>query len=118
MKTFMYAHFKLSNVVLDAEDFKAVLRNLLSSRTTSYLDPDEKNSQFQRSRSFVDGLSQASEEFRTKFKIIARGMSRSYWAESPEALANVGGSFCKTYFLKRRKSLNNAKIPHETVEPP
>lgn len=64
--------------------------SLLSNRTVSYLNADDKLSQFQRSRSFIDGLSQASEAFRKEFTIIARGMSRPYWAVGAEALANVG----------------------------
>lgn len=66
---------------------------MLSNRTISYLNPDEDKSQFQRTRSFTDGLIQASEAFRQRFKVIARGMSRSYWAESPEALTAVGSYF-------------------------
>ncbi len=65
------------------------LQKLLSKRTISYLNPDSQKSQFQRSRSFVDGLTQALEVFRDIFRITARGMSRSYWADSPEDLANV-----------------------------
>ena len=53
----------------------------------SYLNPDEDKSQFQRSRSFMDGLTQATEAFKGSFKITARGMARSKWADSPETLA-------------------------------
>lgn len=88
-------------VVSEANGVKEALNNFLSSRTASYLDPSETNSQFQRSRSFIDGLSQAGEEFRKKFKIVARGMSRPYWAENAEALASVGVCFCGA--LKKRK---------------
>ena len=67
-----------------------VLRKLLPKKTLSYLNDDESQSQFQRSRSFIEGMEQASEVFRAKFKIAARGMSRSYWAEDAEHLAEVG----------------------------
>lgn len=73
-----------------AKGSKGALTPLLPNRTLSYLNPDEKHSQFQRSRSFIDGLRQASETFRERFKISSRGMSRSTWAESSEALAHVG----------------------------
>ena len=53
----------------------------------SYLNPEEDKSQFQRSRSFMDGLTQANEAFRGIFKITARGMGKSKWADSPETLA-------------------------------
>ena len=74
----------------EAKGSKGALKGLLSNRTLSYLNPDEKHSQFQRSRSFIDGLKQASETFREKFRITSRGMSRSTWAETAEALADVG----------------------------
>ena len=59
----------------------------MTRKMISYLNPDEDKSQFQRSRSFMDGLTQASEAFRGSFKVTARGMARSKWANSPETLA-------------------------------
>lgn len=66
------------------------MKSLLSDRNKSYLVPNDNLSQFQRSRSFIDGLTQASEVFKQKFKITARGMGRSFWAESQGVLAAVG----------------------------
>ena len=63
------------------------MRKLLTKKMISYLNPDEDKSQFQHSRSFMDGLTQASEAFRGAFKITARGMGRSRWADSSETLA-------------------------------
>jgi len=63
------------------------VRKLLTKKMISYLNPDEDTSQFQRSRSFMDGLTHASESFRGKFKVIARGMGKSRWADGPETLA-------------------------------
>lgn len=37
----------------------------------------------------MDGLKQASDVFRSRFKITARGMSRSYWAEGAGHLTEV-----------------------------
>lgn len=81
----------------EAKGSKGALKPLLSNQTLSYLNPDENHSQFQRSRSFIDGLKQASEIFRERFKITSRGMSRSTWAESPEALADVGNQLIKLH---------------------
>lgn len=61
----------------------------MSKKNVSYLNPDESQSQFQRTRSFLDGLSQAAEAFKLHFKIIARGMSRSYWADNADELTGV-----------------------------
>lgn len=79
----------------EAKGSKGAMKRLLPSRTLSYLSPDEKQSQFQRSRSFIDGLRQANEKFRELFKITSRGMSRSIWAETSEALADVGNQLIK-----------------------
>ncbi len=65
------------------------LKGLLTKKTATYLNADESRSQFQRSRSFMDGLTQASEAFRGRFKITARGMAKPMWADSPETLAQV-----------------------------
>lgn len=68
---------------------KATLKKLLSKRTILYLNANSEQSQFQKSRSFMDGLAQATEAWRTKFKITARGMRRPYWVEHTEALKDV-----------------------------
>ena len=83
----LLVHVYLRNHWCNDEDLHTLLRGLLTRKTVSYLNPDEAKSQFQRSRSFMDGLEQASDGFRNKFKITARGLSRPAWAESPEALA-------------------------------
>ena len=47
----------------------------------SYLNPSEDRSQFQRDRSFMDGLKQASNLFRSKFQPTAQGMRSAHWAD-------------------------------------
>ena len=54
----------------------------------SYLIRDENATQFQQSRSFMDGLQQASDAFRIHYKISARGMTKPNWAH-PELLEHV-----------------------------
>lgn len=46
-------------------------------------------SQFQRTRSLNDGLSQAIEAFNFAFTKTARGMGRPYWAEDSDNLVEV-----------------------------
>lgn len=65
----------------------------MSKKIVSYLNPNEKFSQFQRTRSFLDGLNQAVEVFKLHFKVTARGMGRSYWAENEDKLAGVRDKF-------------------------
>ena len=83
------AHVFLRNHWCNDGNVHSVLRGLLTKKTVNYLNADESRSQFQRSRSFMDGLTQASEAFRGRFKIAARGMAKPMWADSPETLAQV-----------------------------
>ena len=83
----LLAHVHFRNHWCNDETIHSVLKSMLSKKTISYLNQDESRSQFQRSRSFMDGLTQASDVFRANFKISARGMSKPVWADSPETLA-------------------------------
>ena len=83
----LIAHVHLRNHWCNDESVHSVLRGMLTKKTRSYLIQDETKSQFQRSRSFMDGLTQASDAFRAEFKITARGMSKPVWADGPETLA-------------------------------
>lgn len=74
-------------------DSKISLRKLLPKKTLLYLDNDDKQSQFQQNRSFVDGLQQALEVFWSRYKITARGLHRPYWVEDAEQLVEVGYLF-------------------------
>lgn len=53
------------------------LHPLLSKKALTYLQGKEEYSQFQRDRSFRDGLEQASEVFRAHFNVSASGMRRT-----------------------------------------
>lgn len=83
----LLAHVHLRNHWCNDETIHSVLKSIMSKKTISYLNQDESRSQFQRSRSFMDGLTQASDVFRANFKVSARGMSKPVWADSPETLA-------------------------------
>lgn len=83
----LLAHVHLRNHWCNDESVHSVLKSMLTKKTVSYLNQDESKSQFQRSRSFMDGLTQASDAFRGHFKITARGMSKPVWADSPKTLA-------------------------------
>lgn len=85
----LLAHVYLRNHWCNDEEIHRCLRGLLTKRTVSYLNPDEDKSQFQRSRSFNDGLNQALDAFRVSFRITARGLSRPYWAGNAAEIAAI-----------------------------
>jgi len=65
------------------------LRSIVSKRTVSYLNPHEDMSQFQKTRSLSDGLSQAIDAFKLAFTKTARGMGRSHWADNRDEIIKV-----------------------------
>ena len=69
------------------------LRKLISKKNVQYLNPDEKLSQFQRSRSFMDGLKQAEAAFKLQYEVTARGISRAYWSDNVDKVADVCGKY-------------------------
>ena len=83
----LLAHVHLRNHWSNDESVHHLLKSVLTRKIISYLNPDESKSQFQRSRSFMDGLTQASDAFRVEFKTTARGLSKPMWADSAETLA-------------------------------
>ena len=112
----LIAHVYTRNHWCNDGKVHTALKKLLTKRIISYLNPDEGQSQFQRSRSFMDGLKQASDAFRLTFKITARGLSKPRWADNPETLAQVGNaqvshsSWTCSYSDKTRCSLQTTSI--------
>ena len=111
----LLVHVYLRNHWCNDEMVHSALKSILTKKTVSYLNPDEGNSQFQRSRSFMDGLTQASDAFRADFKITARGMSKPVWADSPETLAllqppeDIDLPMQKTDFLSAARKLKGSR---------
>jgi len=85
----LLAHVYTRNVWCNDEHVQARVRPLIGARLESYLNPDQSMSQFQRSRSFMDGLQQVSDLWKTTFKITERGLRRPLWAVTQEELAAV-----------------------------
>ncbi|KAI9807586.1 MAG: hypothetical protein M1825_005526 [Sarcosagium campestre] len=82
----LIAHVHMRSNWCNDEAVQANLGDMLDDRTVSYLNPSPNSSQFQRSRSFLDGLAQANERWRSRYTISSRGLERAHWAESEEIL--------------------------------
>jgi xeroderma pigmentosum group C-complementing protein len=70
----MYANSRCNNSTV-----QKIMRRLVDKRMRSYLNPKANDSQFQRNRSFIDGLEQAKAAFKAEFRITMSGMSRPRW---------------------------------------
>jgi xeroderma pigmentosum group C-complementing protein len=70
----MYVNSRCNNSTV-----QTILGRLVDKRTRSYLNPNSNDSQFQRDRSFMDGLEQAKAAFKAEYKITMSGMARPRW---------------------------------------
>ncbi|KAK0856126.1 hypothetical protein LTR03_001534 [Friedmanniomyces endolithicus] len=66
------------------------LEPLLTEKTRIYLRANTRESQFDRNNLFMDGLQQAVEQFRGRFRVTASGMRRPRWAVEGEAAVGPG----------------------------
>ncbi|KAK0255537.1 hypothetical protein LTS09_009559 [Friedmanniomyces endolithicus] len=66
------------------------LQPLLTEKTKMYLRANTRESQFDRNNLFMDGLQQAVEQFRGRFRVTASGMRRPRWAVEGEAAVGPG----------------------------
>ncbi|KAF7197211.1 DNA repair protein rhp41 [Pseudocercospora fuligena] len=55
------------------------VRSVLSSKTVSYLNPKKNDTQFQRNRSFMDGLEQAMNAFNAEYRVTGSGLMKPHW---------------------------------------
>ncbi|KXT00269.1 hypothetical protein AC578_1234 [Pseudocercospora eumusae] len=55
------------------------VRSVLSSKTVSYLNPKRNDTQFQRNRSFMDGLEQAMNAFIAEYRVTGSGLMKPHW---------------------------------------
>ncbi|KAK3691464.1 hypothetical protein LTR37_018661 [Vermiconidia calcicola] len=77
---YLLGHCMFINSWCNNEVVHRHLRPSLPKKTVSYLNPKTEDSQFQRNRSFMDGLLQAFDAFRAQFQVTASGMRRAKWA--------------------------------------
>ncbi|PGH33875.1 hypothetical protein GX50_03275 [[Emmonsia] crescens] len=82
----LLGHVQLRNLWCNDDKVQNVLKRLLSKHTIMCLNPKETLPQFTRSTTFADGLKQASDAFRRRFKVTVPGMKRPYWLENPKEL--------------------------------
>ena len=83
------------------------LRPMLPTKTLSYLNPRSDDSQFQRNRSFMDGLLQASDAFRGQFRVNASGIRRARWVDADGE--DDGTAQSQTEPMDRVEFINAAK---------
>jgi xeroderma pigmentosum group C-complementing protein len=98
----MYANSRCNNSTV-----QKIMRRLVDKRMRSYLNPKTNDSQFQRNRSFIDGLEQAKAALKAEFRITMSGMSRPHWPVDggDEGPSSEGGPMDLADFATAAKDL-------------
>ncbi|PGG99262.1 hypothetical protein AJ79_08599 [Helicocarpus griseus UAMH5409] len=112
----LLSHVQRRNIWCNDDGVQDVLKGLLNKHTIICLNPKETLPQFTRSTTFADGLKQACDTFRRRFKITAPGMKRPYWLENPSELKDPTALLdtaeillSKEDFLKQASALQGSR---------
>ncbi|SMQ49862.1 unnamed protein product [Zymoseptoria tritici ST99CH_3D7] len=107
----LLGHIKYLNAWCNNAVVQRHLRPLLTSKTISYLTPKAEFSQFQRNRSFVDGLQQAIDSFTAEFRVTAQGLSKSHWIVEKDA--DIVGEYAepmdRSDFIRAAKAMEGSQ---------
>jgi xeroderma pigmentosum group C-complementing protein len=85
----LLAHVSRRNRWCNDSKVHEILRPHLTEKMVRYLNPGSNLSQFGRTESLKNGLSQSSLMWQAKFEVTERGLRRALWAEDPEDLEAV-----------------------------
>jgi xeroderma pigmentosum group C-complementing protein len=90
---------------------KRHLRPLLTAKTISYLNPKAEFSQFQRNRSFVDGLQQAIDAFTAEYRVTARGLKKPRWIieDEPDIVGESPEPMDRSDFIQAAKNMEGSQ---------
>ncbi|CAK1355188.1 DNA repair protein rhp42 [Cercospora beticola] len=103
----MYVNGRCNNAVAQQH-----LRSLLSTKTISYLNPSQQHTQFQRNRSFMDGIDQAINSFVADYQVTRTGLSRPHWnidTEPPPTIDSDEDPIDTAAFIKAAKDLEGSQ---------
>lgn len=88
----LLGHCMYANSRCNHPTVQKIMGRMVDKRMRSYLNPKTNDTQFQRNRSFIDGLEQAKAAFKAEFRITKSGMARPRWpVDSGEEVPSSGG---------------------------
>jgi xeroderma pigmentosum group C-complementing protein len=88
----LLGHCMYANSRCNHPTVQKIMGRLVDKRMRSYLNPKTNDSQFQRNRSFIDGLEQAKAALKAEFRITTSGMARPRWpVDGGEEVPSSGG---------------------------
>ena len=88
----LLGHCMYANSRCNHPTVQKIMGRLVDKRMRSYLNPKTNDTQFQRNRSFIDGLEQAKAALKAEFRITMSGMARPRWpVDGAEQVPSSGG---------------------------
>ncbi|KAK5724609.1 hypothetical protein LTR15_004655 [Elasticomyces elasticus] len=86
----LLGHCMFINTWCNLEIVQRNLEAVLTEKTKLFLRANSRESQFDRNAMFMDGVQQATEQFRGRFRIISSGLHRPCWSDSDEPNGGKG----------------------------
>ncbi|KAE8409593.1 hypothetical protein BDV37DRAFT_236339 [Aspergillus pseudonomiae] len=113
----LLSHVQLRNLWCNDEDIQGFLKQMLTKRVISLLNPSQEQPQYIRSTTFIDGLNQASDAFLNRFRVTMPGLKRAHWADDSLSLkqrvedikSDAEVFLSKEDFLKQAKTLQGSR---------
>ncbi|KAK3659712.1 hypothetical protein LTR56_001075 [Elasticomyces elasticus] len=85
----LLGHCMFINTWCNLEIVQRNLEAVLTEKTKLFLRANSRESQFDRNAMFMDGLQQATEQFRGRFRVSSSGLHRPRWS-NPDSLSTGG----------------------------
>ncbi|KAK4958247.1 hypothetical protein LTR10_004673 [Elasticomyces elasticus] len=85
----LLGHCMFINTWCNLEIVQRNLEAVLTEKTKLFLRANSRESQFDRNAMFMDGVHQATEQFRGRFRITSSGLHRPRWSD-PDSLSTGG----------------------------
>ncbi|KAB8224066.1 hypothetical protein BDV33DRAFT_165804 [Aspergillus novoparasiticus] len=113
----LLSHAQLRNLWCNDEEIQGFLKQMLTKRVISLLNPSQEQPQYTRSTTFIDGLNQASDAFSKRFKVIKSGLKRAHWADDSlslkqrveDIMSDAEMFLSKDDFQKQAKTLQGSR---------
>ncbi|OGM50491.1 putative DNA repair protein Rad4, partial [Aspergillus bombycis] len=113
----LLSHAQLRNLWCNDEYIQGFLKQMLTKRVISLLNPSQEQPQYTRSTMFIDGLNQASDAFLKRFRVTKPGLKRAHWADDSLSLkqrvediqSDAEVFLSKEDFLKQAKTLQGSR---------
>ncbi|KAK3648402.1 hypothetical protein LTR56_007519 [Elasticomyces elasticus] len=87
----LLGHCMFINTWCNNEVVHRNLEAVLTEKTKLFLRANSRESQFDRNAMFMDGLQQATEQWRGRFRVTGEGMRRARWSEPDDGAAGSKG---------------------------